>query len=377
MRPSFSIALPSSASRSELVRALEHARARTEALLDPLSDEQLTRQFSPLQSPLVWDLAHIGNFEEVWLLRRVGGKKPVLPEYDRLYDALAHEREERGRLPILAPEEARAYVSEVRDAVLELLPELALENGNPLLHRGFVVGLVVQHELQHTETMAQTIELAGLPAPAPAGPPQVEADGDVLVPGGSFTLGSADPWAYDNELPAHPLELSAFRINRALVTNAEYAAFVDADGYRDRDLWSEKGWAWREQEGAEPPVRSEAPRAPIQHVSFHEAEAFSRWAGKRLPTETEWEKAVKTVGNELEHASGAVWQWTASSFDGYPGFRAFPYAEYSQPFFGESYKVLRGGSWFTDPLVARATFRNWDLPQRRQIFSGIRCASDE
>jgi gamma-glutamyl hercynylcysteine S-oxide synthase len=350
---------------------------RTEALLDPLSDEQLTRQFSPLQSPLVWDLAHIGNFEEVWLLRRVGGKKPVLPEYDRLYDALAHEREERGRLPILAPEEARAYVSEVRDAVLELLPELALENGNPLLHRGFVVGLVVQHELQHTETMAQTIELAGLPAPAPAGPPQVEANGDVLVPGGSFTLGSADPWAYDNELPAHPLELSAFRINRALVTNAEYAAFVDADGYRDRDLWSDEGWAWREQEGAEPPVRSEAPRAPIQHVSFHEAEAFSRWAGKRLPTETEWEKAVKTVGNELEHASGAVWQWTASSFDGYPGFRAFPYAEYSQPFFGESYKVLRGGSWFTDPLVARPTFRNWDLPQRRQIFSGIRCASDE
>ena len=114
----------------------------------------------------------------------------------------------------------------------------------------------------------------------------------------------------------------------------------------------------------------------MQHVSFHEAEAYARWAGKRLPTEPEWEKAVKTAGDELEHAQGAVWQWTSSTFDGYPGFRAYPYAEYSEVFFGEEYRVLRGGSWVTDPLVARPTFRNWDLPERRQIFSGIRCASD-
>jgi gamma-glutamyl hercynylcysteine S-oxide synthase len=380
-------------SRSELALALEHARQRTEALLEPLSDEQLTRQLSPLQSPLVWDLAHIGHFEELWLLRRVGGRNTGSLAYDELYDASAHARSERGRLPILPPDAARAYVGEIREAVLGLLPELSLDDGDPLLEQGFVVGMVVQHELQHTETMAQTLALAGLPGPVPQGPPEVRESGDAIVPGGSFTLGAVDPWAYDNERPAHPVDLPAFRIDRALVTNAEYTVFVDAGGYRDRDAWSDEGWAWRETEDAGAPlyweldggrplrrrfdvVEALPPREPVQHVSFHEAEAYARWAGKRLPTEAEWEKAVKTVAGQLEHVRGAVWQWTASSFDGYPGFRAFPYAEYSELFFGEDYRVLRGGSWFTDPLVARPTFRNWDLPQRRQIFSGLRCARD-
>jgi gamma-glutamyl hercynylcysteine S-oxide synthase len=381
-------------SRSELALALEHARQRTEALLEPLSDEQLTRQLSPLQSPLVWDLAHIGHFEELWLLRRAGGRNAGSLAYDELYDASAHARGERGRLPILPPDAARAYVEEIREAVLGLLPELTLDDGDPLLERGFVVGMVVQHELQHSETMAQTLALAGLPGPVPQGPPEVRESGDVIVPGGSFTLGAVDPWAYDNERPAHPVDLPAFRIDRALVTNAEYTVFVDAGGYRDRDAWSDEGWAWRETEDAGAPlywerdggrplrrrfdvVEALPPREPVQHVSFHEAEAYARWAGKRLPTEAEWEKAVKTVAGQLEHVRGAVWQWTASSFDGYPGFRAFPYAEYSELFFGDEYRVLRGGSWFTDPLVARPTFRNWDLPQRRQIFSGLRCARDE
>jgi gamma-glutamyl hercynylcysteine S-oxide synthase len=380
-------------SRSELALALEHARQRTEALLEPLSDEQLTRQLSPLQSPLVWDLAHIGHFEELWLLRRVGGRNAGSLAYDELYDASAHARSERGRLPILPPDAARAYVGEIREAVLGLLPELSLDDGDPLLEQGFVVGMVVQHELQHTETMAQTLALAGLPGPVPQGPPEVRESGDAIVPGGSFTLGAVDPWAYDNERPAHSVDLPAFRIDRALVTNAEYTVFVDAGGYRDRDAWSDEGWAWRETEDAGAPlyweldggrplrrrfdvVEALPPREPVQHVSFHEAEAYARWAGKRLPTEAEWEKAVKTVAGQLEHVRGAVWQWTASSFDGYPGFRAFPYAEYSELFFGEDYRVLRGGSWFTDPLLARPTFRNWDLPQRRQIFSGLRCARD-
>jgi iron(II)-dependent oxidoreductase len=369
--------------RSELAGVLEHARARTEALLEPLSDEQLTRQISPLQSPLVWDFAHIAHFEELWLLRRVGGRDPIAPERDHLYDSFAHARKERARLPILQPDSARAYAAEVRRAVLGLLPELPLNNGDPLLARGFVTGMVAQHELQHAETMAQTVALAGLPGPAPQRPPEVTSSGDVLVPGSFFRLGSDHPWAYDNERPAHPLNLPAFRIDRALVTNAEYAAFVEAGGYRDRDAWSEAGWAWRKAEGAVAPLywqhdgrESLRAREPVQHVSFHEAEAYARWSGKRLPTEAEWEKAVKTAAGELEHITGAVWQWTASSFSAYPGFRAFPYPEYSEPFFGEEHRVLRGGSRVTDPLVARSTFRNWDLPGRRQIFAGIRCASD-
>jgi iron(II)-dependent oxidoreductase len=366
-------------SPSELVVALERARRRTEDLLEPLSDEQLTRQISPLQSPLVWDLAHIGHFEELWLLQRVGGRSAASSDYDALYDSFAHARGERGRLPILSPRAARAYVGEVREAVLGLLPDLSLDDGDPLLEQGFVVGMVVQHELQHAETMAQTLRLAGLPDPAPHGPPEVSASGEVTVPAGTVTLGSTDPWAYDNERPAHVVELPPFRIDRALVTNADYAAFVDADGYRDRDVWSAQGWGWLEAERAERPLRWDPtafPHAPVQHVSFHEAEAYARWAGKRLPTEPEWEKAAKTAGEELEHMTGAVWQWTSSFFEGYPGFSAFPYAEYSEAFFGDEYRVLRGGSWLTDPVVARPTFRNWDLPQRRQIFSGLRCALD-
>lgn len=331
-------------SPTELAAVLEHARGRTEGLLEPLSDEQLTRQVSRLQSPLVWDLAHIGYFEELWLLRSGEGNGWAL---DDLYDSFAHERAERGTLTTLSPQEARAYVSEVREKVLERLPELARDD--------FLVGMVAQHELQHVETMAQTLALAGLTGSS--GIPRVTTSGDVLVPGGPFTLGSDDSWAYDNERPAHIVDMPPFRIDRALVTNAEYAEFVEA-------------------EGAPAPLRWGREDEPVQHVSFHEAEAYARWAGMRLPTEPEWEKAVKTVGAVLEHAQGAVWQWTSSFFNGYPGFRARPYKEYSEVFFGDEYRVLRGGSWVTDPLVARPTFRNWDLPQRRQIFAGIRCASD-
>jgi gamma-glutamyl hercynylcysteine S-oxide synthase len=313
-------------SPSELADALAHARRRTEALLEPLDDEQLTRQYSPLQSPLVWDLAHIGYFEELWLLDG---------ERDDLYESFAHPRDERGELPILSPAEAWDSLAQVRAEVLARLPELD----------DFLVRMVVQHELQHDETMAQTMVLAGLLS---ATLPRVEATGDVLVEGGSFVLGSTDRWAYDNERPAREVELPPFRIDRALVTNAQYAEFAEHE--------------------------FDDPDAPVVHVSFDEAEAYARSTGKRLPSEPEWEKAAKTV--ELEHPTGAVWQWTSSYFEPYSGFRAFPYREYSEVFFGTDYRVLRGGSWMTDPIVARPTFRNWDLPQRRQIFSGIRCASD-
>lgn len=377
--------------RTEVAEILERARGRTLGLLAGLSEKQLSWQVSPLQSPLVWDFAHIGHFEELWLLRNVGRNAPLHADHDDVYDAFAHARAERGELPFLPPAAAGAFVDDVRSRALELLEDLE-PNGDPLLDDGFVFGLVVQHELQHIETMAQTMQLGGLPLAWPR-LPVVSASGESLIPSGVFRLGagSGERWPYDNELPAHEVELRSFRIARGLVTNADYLAFMDADGYGDRALWSEAGWSWREEEGAVAPlywerggegwlrrrfdvVEPPPPAEPVQHVSFWEAEAYARWAGKRLPTEPEWERAARM--GELEHATGAVWQWTSSPFMGYPGFRAFPYPEYSEVFFGDEYRVLRGGSSVTDPLVARLSFRNWDYPQRRQIFSGIRCASD-
>lgn len=378
-----------------LAAELDRARARTDSLLEPLSEEQLGVQVSPLMSPLVWDYAHIGHFEELWLLRNVGGRAPLRAEHDDVYDAFAHERSERGELPILEPEAARAYVNAIREATLELIGELDWQTSDPLLGRGFVVGIVLQHELQHQETMAQTLQLGGMPGPAPARPPEVSAEGELLVEAGQFPLG-AEPsaaWAYDNEQPQHEMPLPAFRIDRALVTNQDYATFIAEGGYDDRALWTDDGWSWREAEEATAPLFWERdgerwlrrrfdsmepppPEQPVQHVSWWEADAYARWAGKRLPTEPEWEKAARSHGDELEHLQGAVWQWTSSHFDGYPGFRAFPYPEYSEVFFGTDYRVLRGGAWITDDVVARPSFRNWDYPQRRQIFSGIRLARD-
>jgi len=377
--------------RAAIAATLKRARSRTLGVLAPFSDEQLCRQVSVLQSPLVWDFAHIGHFEELWLLRTVGGEEPLHSEHDDVYDAFAHERSERGELPYLAPAAARAFVDDVRSRSLGLLERVGA-NRDPLLERGFVFGLVVQHELQHIETMAQTMQLGGLPAQIDP-PPVVRASGELSVDGGRAVLGAGadEPWAYDNELPEHEVELSPYRIDRALTTNAEYLAFMGAGGYDDRRLWSDEGWAWREAERATAPLYWERDgdewlRArfgvtetvpgdePVVHVCFWEAEAFARWAGKRLATEAEWEHAART--GDLEHANDAVWQWTSSLFEGYPGFRPFPYREYSEVFFGDEFRMLRGGSYMTDPLVARVSFRNWDYPQRRQIFSGIRCARD-
>ena len=378
--------------RTAIAGTLERARSRTLSVLAPFSEEQLCVQVSSLQSPLVWDFAHIGHFEELWLLRTVGGHEPLHEEHDDVYDAFAHERSERGELPYLPPAAARAFVDDVRARSLRLLDHVPV-NGDRLLAEGFVFGLVVQHELQHIETMAQTMQLGGLPAQIDP-PPVVRSSGEIALAGGRIVLGAGpdEPWAYDNERPEHEVELAPYRIDRALTTNADYLAFMNDGGYENRLVWSDEGWAWREAEQATAPlywqrdggkwlrtrfgVTEPVPAdEPVMHVCFWEAEAFARSAGKRLPTEAEWECAART--GELEHATGAVWQWTSSPFEPYPGFRPFPYREYSEVFFGDEFRVLRGGSYLTDPLVARLSFRNWDYPQRRQIFSGIRCANDE
>lgn len=351
--------------KEQLVAALEAARARTLALLAPVSDADLKRQFSPLQSPLVWDLAHIGFFEELWLLRRLAGERPAVAGADRLYDAFANPREARTELPLLEPGEARAYVASVRERALAVLERIELDGAEPLLHNGFVYGLVVQHELQHGETILQTLQLSELPYPGPA-PAEPVSSGWARMEGGPFVLGAeGEPWAYDNELPAHELELGPFEIATAPVTNREFLAFVE-DGGEPPLSWLPNGRRLRFGAVEELPLDE-----PACHVSWLQAEQFARWAGARLPTEQEWEKAAKAG---VLGGIGAVWEWTASAFHAYPGFAAFPYPEYSEAFFGDEYRVLRGASIATDPTLLRPSFRNWDYPQRRQIFSGLRLA---
>ena len=356
-----------------IVAELEAARARTTTLLAPFADEELTRQVSTIMSPLVWDLAHIGHFEELWISRRLGGESPIHSQGDDTYDAFAHARDERPSLELLEPSAAWSYVGTVRERSLAVLEEIELDSDDPLLRGGFAFGLVAQHELQHVETMLQTIQLSGWDHEG-GRPERVQPDaGDVLVEPGSFVMGTDDePWAYDNERPAHDVETGAFRIDIEPVSNGDYATFLADGGRHEAPLsWERDGDAWvRRCFGRVEPV---PPDEPVQHVSWDEAYAYAEWAGKRLPTEVEWERAAKLGALR---GVGTVWEWTSSDFVGYPGFRAFPYPEYSEVFFGSEYKVLRGASWATSSPVSRVTFRNWDFPIRRQIFAGFRCARE-
>ncbi|MGF1430945.1 ergothioneine biosynthesis protein EgtB [Kitasatospora sp. LaBMicrA B282] len=434
--------------REAIAGELQAARDRTRLLTDSVDDGELTAQHSRLMSPLVWDLAHIGNQEELWLLRNVGGRDPMHPEIDPLYDAFEHPRAARPSLPLLPPAEARRYAHEVRGRVFDLLGEVKLAAGPdaaaPLLADGFAFGLIAQHEQQHDETMLITHQLrtgaAVLTAPTPAPAPGSALPAEVLVPAGPFTMGTdTEPWALDNERPAHLVDLPGFAIDTVPVSNAAYQAFMADGGYAEPRWWTAEGWAHRmtaglsaplfwQREGGQwlrrrfghlEPVPAEE---PVLHVTWYEADAYARWAGRRLPTEAEWEKAARhdpatdrsrrfpwgdeapgpqhanlgqrhlqpaPVGSYPEGASpygvrqliGDVWEWTASDFTPYPGFRAWPYREYSEVFFAApgkpaEYKVLRGGSFAVAPVACRGTFRNWDYPIRRQIFAGFRTARD-
>ncbi len=366
----------SSVSKAAIAALLREARQRTLELVEPLDDGQLNRVYSPILSPLAWDLGHIANFEELWLVRRIGGRQPLHGELGSFYDAIESPRRIRGELPILHGEELRSYMAEVRERTLAVLEgvDISAENEDPLLREGFVYEMLLAHELQHQETMLQLLQLLGGYAPAlPLGTSVVEADGpeQITVPAGSYEVGAPPRgFAYDNERPRHAVELAAFAIDRTPVTNAAYIQFMEDTGAEPPLYWERDGeGAWLDAaRGRRQPVD---PAHPVVHVSWDEADAFARWGGKRLPTEFEWEAA-----RERLDGLGQAWEWTSSEFRAYPGFAAFPYPEYSEVFFGDEYRVLRGSSWATHPRVARPSFRNWDLPQRRQIFAGIRLAED-
>jgi len=431
--------------RHEIADLLAEARCRTLLLVSRVPDEDLVRQHSSLMSPIVWDLGHIGHFEEVWLSENTGNGGEGVGGLRGLYDPSRHPRAERDRLPLPTPDEVLEELARIRGAVLEHLGTVNLASDTRLLRDGYVFRMVLQHEYQHNETILQTLQLKqGRPYRAPRSrpvhlSPVKEEEGRskmVSFPGGEVRIGTDDrSAAYDNERPGHTVQVAPFRIDRHPVTNGRYAAFVEDGGYERRALWSDEGWRWLEESGTRAPKHWERdgegawrmrtmdrvslvdPSEPVCHVCWHEARAYAHWAGKRLPTEVEWETAASwdpatamkrrfpwgddpptpdranldqlafgaaPVGARPRGASpvgceemiGDVWEWTASPFRGYPGFEVFPYPEYSQDFFGDRYRVLRGGSWATRPGAIRNTFRNWDLPVRRQIFAGFRCAGD-
>ncbi len=382
---------------AETLAALDEARRCTLQLVAHLDDRELERTHSPIMSPLVWDLAHIAAYEDLWLAHRHAGLELLRPDLAELYDAFETPRSQRGEAKLLNAAEARAYLEAVRERVVGALGDRGVGDG-------VLAELVVRHELQHTETMRQTLALAGLlPQGEPSLTPLTGEEGWLSYPAGAFLMGappatSAEGFAYDNERPRHLARTGAFAVARRPVTNASWLHFSEGGGYERREWWSDEGWAWKEEYDIthHPSVAAGHAQAPVCHISWFEADAFTRAHGARLPTEAEWERAatseqhglqeaeqkLEEVGPGLEEVGpglegvGQVWEWTASHFGGYPGFVAHPYREYSEVFFGEDYLVLRGSSWATHPRVASLTFRNWDYPLRRQIFAGVRLARD-
>jgi gamma-glutamyl hercynylcysteine S-oxide synthase len=365
----------SSQSRAAIETALAEARERTLELVEPLDEEQLNRVYSPILSPLAWDLGHIANFEELWLVRTIGERPPLHGELGTFYDAIESPRKIRGELPILRDAELRSYMEDVRARTLDVLGEMGIsaDAEDPLLREGFVYEMLLAHEHQHNETMLQLLQLVpGYEPRRPLGTAPLDLDGPatVAVAAGEHEVGAPSRgFAYDNERPRHTVELAGFEIDRLPVTNGAYVAFIEDTDAEPPLYWERDGDGWVDTaRGRREPI---APDHPVVHVSFEEAEAFARQVGRRLPTEFEWEAARPQLDGV-----GQVWEWTTSEFRPYPGFEAFPYEEYSAVFFGDEYRVLRGHSWATHPRVVRPSFRNWDLPRRRQIFSGIRLAAD-
>jgi iron(II)-dependent oxidoreductase len=412
--------------------ALGEARERTLALVASIGEDDLERVHSTLMSPLVWDLGHIAAFEDLWLNHRYGDRQLLRDELMDVYDAFETPRAGRGELPFLKTADALEYLNEVRARTREVLDE----RGRADVHE-----LVIRHEQQHNETMLQTMQLARLDPQlhrrSDAGGTSPAHTGLELihVPTGPCTVGAPpEGFAYDNERPRHQTDVRGYLIGQTPITNASYLTFVEGGGYERREWWSAEGWAWKEEYDITRPGSWTAgldgewrlgrleplnPHRPVVHVSWFEADAFARAHDARLPTETEWEKAatwdqqtatarlypwghespVPGVHANVDVASagpdpidahpagssacgctgmlGDVWEWTSSEFRGYPGFKAYPYREYSEVFFGPDYKVLKGGSWATRARVITPAFRNWDYPSRRQIFAGIRIAKDE
>jgi len=419
---------------SELRASREHLTRITAGL----DGKRLLGPKLAIVNPPLWELGHVAWFQEYWCLRRRGEEAPadcLVRGGDALYDSAKVAHDTRWDLPLPGLEATLSYQAEVLERVLRRLER---EPDNREL--AYFAQLAIFHEDMHAEAFHYTRQTLGYEDPrlkAEGGRRKAEGthapSGDVELAGGTFLLGAAqgDGFVFDNEKWAHEVTIAPFRIARAPVTNAEFFEFVKAGGYARREWWSDEGWAWRSREGLAAPKywveqdgawaqrrfdRIDALRAdcPVIHVNWHEANAWCRYAGRRLPTEAEWEYAaawdrctqrklaypwgpeVPTAGHaNLESAGpaeigsfaggdaasgcrqmiGNVWEWTASTFGPYPGFVRDPYKEYSEPWFG-THKVLRGGSFATTRRLIRNTWRNFYTPERYDVFAGFRtCAA--
>jgi iron(II)-dependent oxidoreductase len=424
---------------------LTQARADTLRLFDMASELELRESPGFGYRPIVWHLAHIGVFEAYWLLQKIQGLPAPDERYERVFDPIKTPREESKDLPTRS--EMEDYLRRVRDSALACLQRFDFDSADPLLRGGYVFQLVLEHERQHQETLAYLLQLLD-----PSKKIRPDANAQTLeraphdfvattktpdmipVPAGAFVLGATwDSFAYDNEYPAREIFVPAFKLARVPVTNEEFARFVAGGGYERRELWSEEGWQWREKENWACPLDWRCEEAggwsarrmfeegaleahhPVTGVSWHEAEAYARFEGKRLPTEAEWEKAASwdgarkrrfawgdekpsdarcnfglsrwgttAVGSFPAGAShygcldmtGNVWEWTSTPFDGFDGFEPFPYPEYSETWFDGDHRVLKGGSWATSASVLRTSFRNFFRRHFRIAFAGIRLAED-
>jgi iron(II)-dependent oxidoreductase len=443
----------------ELHAQLREARERTLELISDLSDEEMIGPRLEIVNPLRWEVGHVGYFQEYWVLRHFRGEAPTRPEADQLYDSARIAHDTRWDLPIPSKADTLAYVQRILERVTER-DGIDVDRKVGAYTEAYFVRLAMLHEYMHAEAITYTRQTLGYTAPkigiavagSGHGPGLGTSDGggwaktdgplgDAEVPGGTFMMGSAPDqvFSFDNEQWAHPVTLSAFGIARTAVSNAEFAAFVEDGGYQLRELWTDEGWQWREDVQANHPVywQQQASgrwlrrnfdtwgplegRLPVLHVNWHEADAYCRWAGRRLPTEAEWEMAASAErdlgrsglsphkrpfpwGDEPptpERANldwramgcvpvdalpagdsafgcrqmiGNTWEWTASDFGPYPGFSPGPYKEYSAPWFGD-HRVLRGGCWVTRSGLIRNTYRNYYQPHRRDVWAGFRtCA---
>lgn len=368
--------------RQSILETLQEVRQDTLNLLNQTNDFCFFNQAHPDFSPIGWHFGHIAFTEAYWILEYLAGMPTIFGEYQRLFAADGLPKSERQNLPEM--EVIEDYLTIVRSKVLDYLAIAPVASQERLWQ------WLIQHECQHSETItliSQLHQQRDRPAIDPDFSRFAIEDGNqsmIQIPAGKFIMGSNAIAAQDNERPAHSVFVNTYWIDRDLVTCGEYAQFIAAGGYQRPQYWSKSGWQWQSQNSVEYPLYwQEVPgweNRPVCGVNYYEAEAYANFVGKRLPTEAEWEKAAvvkpQSDSNGCQRMLGQVWQWTSDWFAGYPGFKSYPYPGYSQVYFDQQHRVLKGGSWATSLPALRPSFRNWYYPQVRQILAGFRCAVD-